>query len=90
MSFPKFSSNQSVKAVIISLIFFDFNDSRFLEEVASDFGACYVFGFIEVNLNIFTESTGVIVSGCFTVTESFENGVATEYFLLNWVLIWMA
>ena len=90
MSFSEFSGNQSIEAVIISLIFFDFDDSRFLEQVASDFGSSDIFGFIEINLHIFTEPTGVVVSGGFAITEGFKNRVATEDFLLNRVLIRMA
>jgi hypothetical protein len=77
MSFPQFTGNQSVEAVIISLIFFNFDDSRFLEEIASHFGANNVFGFIEVHLHVFTEPTRVIVPGRFAVTKRFKNGIAT-------------
>jgi hypothetical protein len=83
MSFPDFSGNQGVEAVIISLIFFNFNHSRFLEEIASNFSASNIFGFIEVNLHVFTEPTGVVVSGRFAVTKGFKNRIATEDFLLN-------
>ena len=76
MSFAEFSSNESVEAVVVSLIFLKFDDSRFLEQVASDFGAGDVFVFIEKDLHVFTKPTRVVVSGGFTVTESFQNRVA--------------
>ena len=73
--------------MIISLVFFKLDNSRFLEQVTSYFGPVDIFHFVEVNLDIFPEPTGIIITSSFAVTESLKNGIAAEDFLFNWMLI---
>ena len=40
----------------------------------------------KINLDVFTEPTGVIIPDSFTITKSFKQGITAEYPILNLML----
>jgi hypothetical protein len=70
----------------IALALSDMGYSGFLQKIAAYVGPSDGLFGVEVNLQILTEATGVVVPHGFAVAKSLKDGVASQQLLLNGVL----
>ncbi len=71
----------------VSLIRGNTSDSGFLKKIAFNIGPFDSLVGSEIYLNVFSESTRILVSHCLAVAKSLENRIASQYLFLYRMLL---
>ncbi len=82
-----FGGYQGIKRMVSSFTSCNRNYSGFLQQVTLDIRTLNCIVFTKIHLNVFSESTWIVVPDSFTVSKGFKNWITWENFFFNWVML---